>query len=84
MCPDFKSTDRVYAIGPQILLTAIEKAQSLNPDEILKVLRTMEFDSFHKIPVPAEGEKTFGIKNHITVPVPFSMIIGKGQVAFLG
>jgi len=84
MCPEFKSTDLAYAMGPQILLTAIEKAQSLNPDEILKVLRTMEFHSIHKIPVQAGGEKTFGIKNHITVPVSFSMIVGNNQVKYLG
>jgi branched-chain amino acid transport system substrate-binding protein len=84
MCPEFKSTDLAYAMGLQILLTAIEKAQSLNPDEILKVLRTAEFHSFHKMSVQAGGEKTFGIKNHITVPVPFSMIVGKNQVKYLG
>jgi branched-chain amino acid transport system substrate-binding protein len=84
MCPEFKSTDLAYAMGLQILLTAIEKAQSLNPDDILKVLRTAEFQSFHKMSVQAGGEKTFGIKNHITVPVPFSMIVGRNQVKYLG
>jgi len=83
-CPNFQVTDLAYSMGPHILLQAIEKAQSFNPDDILKVLRTAEFQSFHKIPVRAGGEKTFGIKNHITVPVSFSMITGKGQVQFLG
>jgi hypothetical protein len=32
----------------------------------------------------ASGEKTFGIKNHMTVPVPYSMIVGKGQIKYLG
>jgi branched-chain amino acid transport system substrate-binding protein len=83
-CPNFQVTDLAYSVGPHVLLQAIEKAQSLDPDEILKVLRTAEFKSFHKIPVRAGGEKTYGIKNHMTVPVSFSMISGKGQVQFLG
>ncbi len=83
-CPNFKSTDMAYSMGPHILLMAIEKAQSFEPDEILKVLRTTEFHSFHKIPLRAGGEKTFGIKNHMTVPVPYSMITGKNEVKYLG
>jgi branched-chain amino acid transport system substrate-binding protein len=83
-CPNFRSTDMAYSMGPHILLMAIEKAQSFDPDEILKVLRTTEFHSFHKIPLRAGGEKTFGIKNHMTVPVPYSMIVGKNQVKYLG
>jgi ABC-type branched-subunit amino acid transport system substrate-binding protein len=83
-CPNMKTTDMAYTMGPHILLMAIEKAQSLDPDAILKILRTMEFHSFTKTPLRASGEKTYGIKNHMTVPVPFSMITGKGQVTFLG
>ena len=83
-CPNFKSTDMAYSMGPHILLMAIEKAQSFNSDEVLKVLRTTEFHSFHKISLKASGEKTFGIKNHMTVPVPYSMIVGKGQIKYLG
>ncbi len=82
-CPQFKSTDKAYSIGPHILLMAIEKAQSLNADEILKVLRSTEFSSFHKISLKASGEKTFGIKNHMTVPVPYSIITGKGEVKYI-
>jgi len=83
-CPNFKSTDMAYSMGPHILLTAIEKAQSFDPDEILNVLRTTEFHSFHKLSLRAGGEKTFGIKNHMTVPVPYSMITGKAEVKYLG
>ncbi|MEW6184369.1 MAG: ABC transporter substrate-binding protein [Thermodesulfobacteriota bacterium] len=83
-CPNFQVTDLAYSMGPHILFQAIEKAQSLEPEAILKVLRTTEFKSFHKIAVKASGEKTFGIKNHMSVPVSFSMITGKGQVQFLG
>jgi branched-chain amino acid transport system substrate-binding protein len=83
-CPNFKATDVSYTMGTHILLTAIEKAQSLNPDDVLKVLRTMEFHSFHKIPVRAGGEKTYGIKNHMAVPVSFSMIVDKNQIKYLG
>ena len=83
-CSDFKRSDMAYPMQPHILLQAIEKAQSLDPDEILKVLRTTEFHSFLKVPLRAGGEKTFGIKNHMTVPVPFSMIVGKSQVKYLG
>jgi len=84
VCTTFKSTDKAYSIGPHILVMAIQQAQSLNPDEILKVLRTTEFHSFHKMSLKAGGEKTFGIKNHMTVPVPYSMISGKAQVKFIG
>ena len=83
-CPNFKSTDMAYSMGPHILLMAIEKAQSFDSDEILKILRTTEFHSFHKIPLRAGGEKTFGIKNHMAVPVPYSTIVGKGEVKYLG
>ena len=83
-CPNFESTDMAYSVGPHILLMAIEKAQSFASDEVLKVLRTTEFHSFLKIPLRASGEKTFGIRNHMTVPVPYSMIVGKGQIEYLG
>lgn len=83
-CPSFESTDLAYSIGPHILLQAIEKAQSLDPDEILKVLRATEFMSFHKMSVRAAGEKTYGIKNHMTIPVSFSMITGKDKIQYLG
>jgi branched-chain amino acid transport system substrate-binding protein len=83
-CPNFKSTDLAYTMGPHILLTAIEKAQSFDPDKILQVLRTAEFHSFMKTPVKAGGEKTFGIKNHITIPIPYSVIVGPGQVKYVG
>ena len=63
---------------------AIERAQSFKPDDILKVLQTTEFNSLVNGTLRAGGEKTFGIKNHMTVPVPYSMIVGKGQVKFLG
>lgn len=82
-CPNMRTTDMAYSMGPHILLMAIEKAQSLDSDAILKVLRTMEFRSFHKIPLRASGEKTYGLKNHMTVPVPYSEIVGKGQVKYL-
>jgi hypothetical protein len=71
-------------MGPHILLTAIETAQSFDPDKILQVLRTAEFHSFMKTPVKAGGEKTFGIKNHITIPIPYSVIVGPGQVKYVG
>jgi hypothetical protein len=62
----------------------IEKAQSLDPDEILKVLRNTEFHSFHRVPVKADGLKTFGIKNQMDIPIPYSMVEGKNKVKFLG
>jgi len=83
-CPEYRSTDMAYSMQPHILATAIEEAQSFDPDAILKVLRTRQFRSFHKAPLKAGGEKTFGIKNHMSVPVPYSMIIGKEEVKFLG
>jgi ABC-type branched-subunit amino acid transport system substrate-binding protein len=84
--PGILLTDMAYPMQSHILLLAIEKAQSFNPDDILKVLRTAEFHSFHKNPVKtgAGGEKTFGIKNHMTVPYPYSMITGENQTQYLG
>jgi ABC-type branched-subunit amino acid transport system substrate-binding protein len=84
ICPKIKSTDLAYSVHAHILMMAIEKAQSFDPDDILKVLRTAEFHSFHKLPLKASGEKTFGIKNHMTVPVPYSTVVGKGQIKYLG
>jgi ABC-type branched-subunit amino acid transport system substrate-binding protein len=78
------SSDLAYPMQPYILMVAIERAQSLNPDEVLKVLRTEEFPSFYKYPLKASGEKTFGIKNHMSVPVPYSVVVGKDQVKYLG
>jgi hypothetical protein len=83
-CPNYKNTDLSHIMGVHIILIAIERAQSFDPDEICKILRTMEFHSFHTMPIRASGEKTYGIKNHITVPVPYSMIVGKGQAKYLG
>jgi ABC-type branched-subunit amino acid transport system substrate-binding protein len=83
-CPTFKSTDLSHIMGVHIILMAIEKAQSFNPDEICKIIRTTEFHSFHIMPLRAGGEKTYGIKNHITVPVPYSIIVGKGQYKYIG
>jgi hypothetical protein len=84
ICPNFKATDKAYSVGPHILLMAIEKAQSFASDEVLKVLRTTEFHSFLKIPLRASGEKTFGIGNHMTVPISYGRIVGKGQIEYLG
>ncbi len=83
-CPNMKLTDMAYPMEPHILLMAIEKAQSFDSDAILKMLRTMEFHSFIKTPLKASGEKTYGIKNHMTVPVPYSMISGKKEIKYLG
>ena len=84
ICQKFKSTDIAYTMQPHVLSMAIEKAQSFDPDEILKILRTTEFQSFLKVPLKAGGEKTYGIKNNMDVPIPFSMVVGKNQTKFLG
>ncbi len=84
ICQKFKSTDIAYTMQPHVLSMAIEKAQSFDPDEILKILRTTEFQSFLKIPLKAGGEKTYGIKNNMDVPIPFSMVVNKNQTKFLG
>ncbi len=84
ICPNYRSTDVAYAMQPHILAMAIEKAQSLDPDDILKVLRTEVFASFHKVPLKAGGEKTYGIKSHMSVPVPYTMIVGEEKLEYLG
>ncbi len=84
MCPKYKVTDVAYAMEPHILALAIEKAQSFNSDEILKILQNAEFKSFHKLALKAGGEKTFGIRNHMSVPVPYSAITGKDKIQYLG
>ncbi len=83
VCQKYKSTDIAYTMQPHVLALAIAKAQSLQPEEIMKVLRSAEFQSFHREPLKASGEKTYGIKNQIDVPVPYSMITGKNQTKFL-
>jgi ABC-type branched-subunit amino acid transport system substrate-binding protein len=84
MCPRFKTTDIAYTMQPHVLSMAIERAQSFDPDEILKALRTTEFQSFHKVLLRAGGQKTFGIQNNMDVPIPFSMVTGKNQTQYLG
>jgi ABC-type branched-subunit amino acid transport system substrate-binding protein len=83
MCPTLGGGDIAYTMQPHILMMAIEKAQSFDPDKISQVLRTEEFHSLLTTPLKAGGEKTYGIKNHITVPVPYSAIVGPGQVKFV-
>jgi ABC-type branched-subunit amino acid transport system substrate-binding protein len=83
MCPEYTSSDIAYSMQPHILMLAIEKAQSFDPDKILQVLRTAEFHSFLKTPVKASGEKTFGIKNHMTTPLFYSEVVGPNQVKFV-
>ena len=76
ICPTHGLGDIAYSMQPHILMMAIEKAQSLEPDQILKTLRTEEFHSYVKAALKASGEKTFGIKNHMSVPIYFSQITG--------
>ncbi len=83
VCPTLGLGDIAYSMQPHILMTAIQKAQSLDPDEILKVLRTEEFHSYVKPALKASGEKTFGIKNHMSVPVYFSQITGPVQFKYI-
>jgi len=83
MCPQYGLGDIAYSMQPHILMMAIEMAQSFDPDEILKVLRTAEFQSYVKPPLKASGEKTFGIKNHMSVPVYFSMVVSLNQLKYL-
>jgi branched-chain amino acid transport system substrate-binding protein len=83
MCPQYGLGDIAYSMQPHILMIAIEKAQSFDPDEILKVLRTAEFHSYVKPALKASGEKTFSIKNHMSVPVYFSMVTGPNQFKYI-
>lgn len=82
--PDIKSTVMSYPMQTDVLLMAIEKAQSFDPDVIVKVLRTAEFHSLHKLPLRASGEKTYGVKNHISTPVGYSTIVGDDKTEYLG
>jgi hypothetical protein len=83
MCPQYRLGDIAYSMQPHILIMAIEMAQSFDPDEILKVQRTAEFHSYVKPPLKASDEKTFGIKNHRSVLVYFSMVVGPNQLKYL-
>jgi hypothetical protein len=82
--PDIKSTVMSYPMQTHVLMMAIQKAQSFDPDEIVKVLRSAEFHSLHKLPLRASGEKTYGIKNHISTPVGYSTIVGEDKTEYLG
>jgi branched-chain amino acid transport system substrate-binding protein len=83
MCPAYGIGDIAYSMQPHVLMKAIEMAQSFDPDKILQVLRTAEFHSYVKTPMKASGEKTYGIKNHMTVPVFYSEIVGPDEVKFV-
>jgi len=82
--PNIKSTVMSYPMQTDVLMMAIQKAQSFDPEDIVKVLRTSEFHSLHKFPLRASGEKTYGIKNHISTPVGYSMITGDEKTEYLG
>lgn len=82
--PKYEITDLAYVMMPHVLKMAIESTQSMDTQVLLDYLRKTEFHSYHKTPLNARGEKTFGIKNHMTVSVPYSMVVGPGQVKYLG
>jgi branched-chain amino acid transport system substrate-binding protein len=82
--PKYEITDLAYVMMPHVLKMAIESTQSMDTQVLLDYLRKTEFHSYHKTPLNARGEKTFGIKNHMTVPVPYSVVVGPGQVKYLG
>lgn len=83
-CPNYKATDIAYVLQPHILLRAIEKAQSFDPDVLRKTLQTESFVTLITKPIKAGGEKTYGIKQHMDVPVPYSMVAGPDELEFLG
>jgi hypothetical protein len=82
--PKYEITDLAYVMMPHVLKMSIESTQSMDTQVLLDYLRKTEFRSYHKTPLNAGGEKTFGIKNHMAVPVPYSMVVGPGQVKYLG
>jgi len=65
-----------YMLTEEILLQALEKANSLETDKVLKVLRTSTFDTMLG-KVSFEGEKTYGIANRINAPVFVGEIKGR-------
>jgi hypothetical protein len=73
-----------YPMQTHVLMMAIQKAQSFDPDEIVTVLQTSEFQSLHKFLLRASGEKTYGVKNHISTPVGYSTIVGEDKTEYLG
>jgi branched-chain amino acid transport system substrate-binding protein len=67
--------------GLSLVLEALEKAKSLDPDKIKNVLQTETFDTFMGT-YKADGEKTYGIRNSFPVPTIIGKISG-GEMVFV-
>ncbi len=80
----FLPTDRNYNAQFWILLEALEMANSFEPDKIVNVLHTHTFTRGETaMALKFGGQKTYGVPNHTTLPVPFSRMVGN-SVEFLG
>ncbi len=79
----FIPTDRNYGQQFWILLEALEAANSFDPDKIVNVLHSHTFTK-HEADTALKfgGQKTYGIPNHTTLPIPFSRMAGN-SVEFL-
>jgi len=82
-CPQYRSTDISYVLQPHLILLALEKAQSFDPDVLRETLLNEKFQTLIKIPLATSGKETFGNRQHISVPVEFSQIVGNDEVEFL-
>jgi ABC-type branched-subunit amino acid transport system substrate-binding protein len=80
--PPFEPVAWRYSIGPQVLAQALEKAQSFDPDVLVKTIETMEFDTlFGK--GGFTGAKTYGIPRQLTL-YTIAAIIKGDDAEYLG
>ncbi len=80
--PPFEPLAWRYALGLQIVAQALEKAQSLDPDVLVKTMENMEFDTLLG-KGSFTGKKTFGIAHQLVIYTIAGIIKGD-QAVYLG
>jgi len=80
--PPFEPLSWRYAPGLQILSQAMEKAQSLDPEVLVKVIENMKFDTLLGSG-KFEGKQTYGITRQLEVNTIVG-IIKDGKIEYLG
>jgi branched-chain amino acid transport system substrate-binding protein len=80
--PPFEPVAWRYSIGPQVLALALEKAQSFDPDVLVKTMETMEFDTWLG-KGGFTGTKTYGIPRQLVLNTIAAIIKGD-KAEYLG
>jgi len=80
--PPFEPLAWRYGIGLQVLSQALEKAQTFEPEAVLKAMETMEFDTLLG-KGKFSGEKTYGIARQLVI-YTIAAIIKGDKAEYLG